>query len=581
MTQESPKWTQETFKNDVYEQTSVFDEIKKTLENVLDTLNMWDDCCLFDSERQAIWNEITNKLYNSSEKIKSIQIREKIRWCLIMLLSITDREKTVKEIKSTINLVLSKIDWIENGPENTSTNVPVPVNDKLIWDTKVSLENAAKRNDKVKKLDKEVADYVKDLIEHLPNVSEISIDNKEKIEYTIQEYNNLTDYQKHLVWQDYMKYFLVKKEFERIEEIVSPINELIDSLPELWDVEIYDEYRIKSVKNSYKWLSEDLMRNLKYKKVENLLTIIWIKLLIIKLPDPSKVNIQNSEQIEKAREEYKNLPDDFKEHINIERLINCETELKVREIIESIAKLPEPIRWVIENYWLLIQNIRKKYDELPDWAKDEIDDIDKFFEAENALKRFSAWMSTDYSDAKEQQRIRKKVFSYMEKYKPYIEVSKKLYLWDINKFSVKRNTHWWHYVCITIPPMTQLNETPKYEWEIPKKHKIEFFITESGFTFEWYKENWLDKFCINSDKLKETSDISLNYIEACCAWESKILNLLNDKTWINYIIDLIKQKLEIPENEKIIYDSWCFGPEFYERSKVLLDRNSRFIEDEM
>ena len=222
------------------------------------------------------------------------------------------------------------------------------------------------------------------LIEALPEVGVLTLDDKEEVEAARAAYEALSVEGKEKVSGTVLdKLLAAEKEIKDIEDS-NALKASIDALPSLDDLTVDDKELVYGIDVAYKSLSteakakvsSDYVNKLQqaYAKVKELVDIkesSEVTELIEDLPDVSEVTLDDKDAIDQVREEYRGLSPEGKDMISEEDLI------KLVNLEKAIDDILSPA------------NVNKAIDELPSLDELTLDDKDAVLAAEKAYDRLS------------------------------------------------------------------------------------------------------------------------------------------------------------------------------------------------
>ena len=275
--------------------------------------------------------------------------------------------------EENINIILEKYNDLSKKEQSKVTNYNVFLNKKA------DLEKL--KNDF---LNQEKVENVIQLINELPNLNDLTLEDKQQVLNTFNEYNNLDDTLKSLITNiDKLNELLtVVNKFESIENVLNSIN----NLPEIEELTYEDKSMLTEIRLAYDALDETSKKyvgnkvdvlvlyeekmNELIEQNENLLIVID---LINSLPTLEELTISHEKQIISARKAYDSLPSLSKDKVsNISKLEDLEAKLNdikleetyknnAQKVIDLIKKLPADITIEHEN---LINECFEKYNSL-------------------------------------------------------------------------------------------------------------------------------------------------------------------------------------------------------------------------
>ena len=230
-----------------------------------------------------------------------------------------------------------------------------------------------------------IAKDVSDNINNLPEISEITLDNKDAIVKAREAYNTLTDAQKAKVSKEVLDK-LVAAENEIIDiEKSNEVGTQVNSLPTIEEVSLDDAKNIKAVKDAYDALTDSQKAKLSKETKEKLTAIITefealetVDNTVKELPTAENVSLDDLEKVKKAREAYDALTDKQKAKVSketLDKLVAAEKEIidiqKSNEVGTQVNALPT-IEEVSLDDAKNIKAVKEAYDALTDSQKEKL-----------------------------------------------------------------------------------------------------------------------------------------------------------------------------------------------------------------
>ena len=245
----------------------------------------------------------------------------------------------------------------------------------------VSQETIAKLNAAVKEIeDTETANAAIDDIIDLPEVGELSLDDKEDVIAAREAYQALTPDQKAKVSQETLAVLAAaEKEIEDIEESNEATQEIVD-LPEVGELSLEDKEDVEAAREAYEALSAEGKAKVSQETLAVLAAaekeIVDIEESneatagIVELPAVGELSLENKEAVEAAREAYNDLSAEGKAKVSQETLaMLAAAEKEIENIGESnaatatITELPAVGELSLENKEA-VEAAREAYNDL-------------------------------------------------------------------------------------------------------------------------------------------------------------------------------------------------------------------------
>ena len=215
--------------------------------------------------------------------------------------------------------------------------------------------------DEIARLEQEVQDKrkaaaVEKMIDELPKVENIKLEDEKEVKEAREAYDALTKAQKNLVpnlrklVQAEEKIKELKEKQQQSEEDkrkAARVEEIIDDLPKIEDIRLRHKEAVENARAAYESLTskqKELVKNLdKLKKAENRISELEkekeqeeedkrkasrVEYMINELPDPDDIRLRHKDQVEAARNAYDNLTEAQKKLVtNIRKLIMAENKI--------------------------------------------------------------------------------------------------------------------------------------------------------------------------------------------------------------------------------------------------------------
>ncbi len=359
---------------------------------------------------------------NAIPEIESITIddRKAIEDAIAKYEALTadQKEKVSQDIVDKLNAAKAKLDAVvvEDTIENIE-NLPVAEDVTLddrkeIEDTiaeyesltpeqkeQLSPETIEKIEEVKDALDTVVAEDATQDIDALPEISDITIDDKDEIDDAVAKYDSLTDDQKEK---------LSPETIEKIEEAKKEINDIvvaketteaIDSLPEVEEVSLDNREEIEEILEAYDELTEDQKAKLTPETIEKIEEVKDVLDTVVAedatkdindLPSVEEISLDDKEIIEDMIEKYESLTEDQKEKLPedvVEKYEEAIQEYKtIENANESIVDLPNATDITKEDFDSVTE-AREAYDALTPAQQEKIPEetLEKLQEAEHAV----------------------------------------------------------------------------------------------------------------------------------------------------------------------------------------------------
>ncbi len=216
-------------------------------------------------------------------------------------------------------------------------------------------------------------DDVIELIKALPDPDDVTLEDREAFDEAYEAYLSLNETGWAAIDNNdetlYEKLFGVKEHLEELDQQeAKKVSELIDAIGE---VTFTDESKtaITNARNAYNALSDEQRRYvdnfndlIAAEEEYSALEIENVISLIDKLPDPSKITLNDKDAVENASEAFHNLNQvQQKEVTNSDKLIACEEaiakledEAEAKEVKAMIEALPDPEKVTLDDYYNIL-----------------------------------------------------------------------------------------------------------------------------------------------------------------------------------------------------------------------------------
>ena len=193
------------------------------------------------------------------------------------------------------------------------------------------------------KLNTLIAKDVSDNINNLPEISAITLDNKDAIVKAREAYDALTDKQKAKVSKETLDK-LVAAENEIIDiEKSNEVGTQVNALPTIEEVSLDDAKNIKAVKEAYDALTDSQKAKLSKEAKEKLTAIITeietletVDNAVKELPTAENVSLDDLEKVKKAREAYNALTDSQKTKLGESNNVIIAIEKSLAGLVDNL-----------------------------------------------------------------------------------------------------------------------------------------------------------------------------------------------------------------------------------------------------
>ena len=278
-----------------------------------------------------------------------------------------------------------------NAVKELINNLPSPAKAADLNAVKNVIHEYKKLNDyekgliseEAKALNQAIREVMKDMIDNLPSVDEISADDWDKIERVRNFYDSLSDEQKALLSD-------LKDLLDALE--VAAIKDMINRLPANPTSTDLDQYL--KVKDAYESLSESQKNKLKNEKKElDSIGVEIVRDMINKLPDPENATALDKPDVDLAKETYNGLSSSQKGELKTEkkrldeidavvRAAEVEDQREAQAVADLIKALPNPEdatsadRSAVDTAKVAYNNLTQTQKNLITEEKSRLDEID-------------------------------------------------------------------------------------------------------------------------------------------------------------------------------------------------------------
>ena len=266
---------------------------------------------------------------------------------------------------------------------------------------------AQKYTEVVDKYDTLVANDVATVIDDLPEITEITIDDKASIDAAAKKYNALNEDQKNKVPQETVeKLDAAKKE---IADIVAAkgATDAINLVPALEDITFNDKSKIDNASKKYNALTDDQKQKVSQElvdkleaaqaKIEEIVLIKGVTDAINSIPALDKITFNDKAKIDTAAQKYDALTTEQKAQIPNETIEKLEAAKKliaeivaIKDTTDSINALPNVDDISLENKEVF-ENAIKNFEALTDEEKEQLgtDLVNKYNEVISEYKKIA------------------------------------------------------------------------------------------------------------------------------------------------------------------------------------------------
>lgn len=484
-----------------------------------------------------------------------------------------DKDHQIEE--QQYNNLVSEIQWlITNVSEQIDSEAIIEINKQVeLIKTKFDKKIVDSCTDQFNILDKIIIKYVKWKIDSLPDSSSITIEYREQIKELENLYENLTAQQRSQLWESYAKYHLTKNKFwelsqrDMVEKLhITLLEKDIAALPNPERITISHSEQIEKVFRKYEDLWLRLQNQIKFEYLQklsdakNALLVASITNFISSLPDNAENTIMCKELIHTVSERYNKLPKSIRKEIfNRQKLFDVQKNLLGQEIIDKIFSMADITKYKINELKLEITNeYRMKYlNLLNSWRNENVVyDIDNIDPSHVDL-----W------------KLLETIKSRINSYKLKIDIKDdKIYF--INKTISYR----WKLVDIKL--LNPLEVQNDEWWNINEDDKITFFMIDDvdwGSNWGNTQIKWINnKYYISLKDRKEMLDKIDKYIQKCWV-KIKWISSMDKFLVLTYFLKtLVNELIGIPNNTHLIYNEQDFL-NYGNGWKILLDWKNRYI----
>ena len=346
------------------------------------------------------------------------------------------KAKISQEVLSKLDDACARIAELENSEGTIEDIEALPAPENITIDDRADVEAAKAEYDALptsekEKVPQEVLDKLLEAVDKintivaeeatkdinaLPEVSEITLEDKEEIEAIIAEYEALTPAQKEKLTPEVIRKFeAVKKE---ITDIIAANDTtvLVDALPDVSDVSLEDKDAITAAKAAYDTLTDDqkakvdpeVVRKLESvtKEITDIVAAKETTDAVDAIPEIESITIDDRKTIEDAIAKYDALTDDQKAKVDPEvvtRLNNAKAKLDiliVEDTSGNIENLPEAKDVTLDDRKEIEETIAE-YESLTPEQKEQLDPeiIEKIEAVEESLNTVVAEDATNDIEA--------------------------------------------------------------------------------------------------------------------------------------------------------------------------------------
>lgn len=276
---------------------------------------------------------------------------------------------------------------------------------------------------------KAAAEKVDNIIDELPSVENISLDDKDAVQEVRQAYDALSEEQQQLV-TNHNKLNELENEMDRLqaefdEEEAQNFDEVIQQLPSPEELTIENKEAVYDAINMFNSLSAEqkaLLNNIELfeaieakmyeleEKEADQIAAIKVENLITGLTDVSEMSLEDASSVHETREAYNSLTEKQKSLVeNLKRLEAAEEKIEELEKEQSdqiaaweveygIDFLPSVDDITIDDEEEVNQ-IREAYDELTEAQQAYVSNVDKLIELEEKIKDLHAELENEHKKA--------------------------------------------------------------------------------------------------------------------------------------------------------------------------------------
>src|SRR5699024_7877917 len=312
-------------------------------------------------------------------------------------LSIEDKEK-VEEAREAYNQLTNKEQELVSN-----INKLIELEEKL----SILIEEAKNQ---------EAANKIAEMINALPEIETITLDNKKTVEETRIAYNSLTDVQKQLV-TNIEKLNALEMEIEQLQaahdlEKAQEVDELMEQLPTIEELTLEHKEQIDEIRLAFYSLTPAQKERMEYIELFEAMEAKWfeleqkekdeiaankVEMMIEGLPEPQDVALDDKAMIQNVREAYDHLTPSQKELVpNLAKLEQIETALEklekeladqtaANEVMNRIEFLPEVDEATLDDKEE-ISRVREEFNQLTEDQKNLVANEEKLLQLEEKIK---------------------------------------------------------------------------------------------------------------------------------------------------------------------------------------------------
>lgn len=202
---------------------------------------------------------------------------------------------------------------------------------------------------KIEELEQKIEMNIVQSIKQLPAADRVSLDDQQAIEAIRAAYESLSNDQKEEI-TNYEDFKTIEQAYEQFA--ISTLTQQINELPEAKLVTLDDGEKINQVLQNYNRLSEKVKEQIlnaaKLDKVESkyqsLVAIHQVQLKLNKLPKIDNLTIKHGQQLKEARQAYNDLTEEQQQEVDITLLEQL--ELKMEQLVISSNKVSNVINLI-------------------------------------------------------------------------------------------------------------------------------------------------------------------------------------------------------------------------------------------
>ncbi|MEI3611565.1 InlB B-repeat-containing protein [Pseudogracilibacillus sp. SO30301A] len=345
-------------------------------------------------------------------------------------------EEMIAQLPSVNELTLEDIEKVEEARDayNQLTNKE----QELVSNSNKLLELEEKLSILIEEAKNQTAaNKVIDLIDALPEIENITLDNKKAVEETRLAYNSLTEIQKQLV-TNIEKLNALETEIEHLQaahdlEKAQAVDQMIEQLPSLEELTLEYKDQIDKVRTAFYSLTPAQKERMENKELFEAIEAKWfeleqkekdeiaankVEMMIKGLPVPQDVNLDDKAAIQNVREAYDQLTTAQKELVqNLEKLEQVEVNLEklekeladqtaANEVMHSIDFLPEVDDITLEDKDE-ISLVREEFNQLTEDQKKLVTNEEKLLQLEAKIKELEE--AKEQADKEAAQEVEEKI----------------------------------------------------------------------------------------------------------------------------------------------------------------------------